>query len=131
MLEILERIVAGQGKEGDIELLEELSDTVSNASLCGLGKTAPGPVKSTIKNFRKEYEAHIRDKKCPAGSCHKLLDIIIDPELCKGCTKCAKGCPVEAITGENKKPHQIDLAKCIKCGACISVCPFGAVKEAS
>jgi NADH-quinone oxidoreductase subunit F len=131
MLEILERIVVGQGKEGDIELLEELADTIAAPALCGLGKTAPFPVISTIKNFRSEYEAHIRDKHCPAGSCQKLKVITIDPEACKGCTKCAKGCPVGAINGSPKSIHEIDQSKCIKCGACVSTCPFGAVKEAS
>jgi NADH-quinone oxidoreductase subunit F len=131
MLEILERIVAGLGKEGDIELLEELADTIANTALCGLGKTAPFPVISTIKNFRAEYEAHIREKRCPAESCQKIKTISIDAVLCKGCTKCAKGCPTEAIKGETKKVHVIDQAKCIKCGACVSVCPFHAVKEAS
>jgi NADH-quinone oxidoreductase subunit F len=131
MLEILERIVVGQGKEGDIELLEELADTITATALCGLGKTASFPVVSTIKNFRSEYEAHIRDKHCPAGSCQKLKIITIDPGACKGCTKCAKGCPVGAIKGSAKTIHEIDQSKCIKCGACVSTCPFGAVKEAS
>ncbi|WP_010261943.1 NADH-quinone oxidoreductase subunit NuoF [Treponema primitia] len=131
MLEILERIVVGLGKEGDIELLEELADTIAATALCGLGKTAPFPVISTIKNFRSEYEAHIRDKHCPAGSCQKLKVITIDPGACKGCTKCAKGCPVGAINGSPKSIHEIDQSKCIKCGACVSACPFGAVKEAS
>ncbi|GHT78597.1 NADH dehydrogenase [Spirochaetia bacterium] len=131
MLEILERIVVGQGREGDIELLEELADTIAATALCGLGKTAPFPVISTIKNFRSEYEAHIKQKHCPAGSCQKLKVITIDPELCKGCTKCAKGCPVGAINGSAKTVHEIDQSTCIKCGACVSTCPFGAVKEAS
>ncbi|MBQ8297627.1 MAG: NADH-quinone oxidoreductase subunit NuoF [Ruminococcus sp.] len=129
MLEILERIVAGEGQEGDIELLLELADTISATALCGLGKTAPMPVVSTIKNFREEYEAHIRDKKCPAGACQKLKAITIDPELCKGCSKCARQCPVNAISGKIKEPFVIDSAKCIKCGACVSACPFHAIKE--
>ncbi len=129
MLEILERIVDGQGKDGDIEMLEELGNTVTAAALCGLGKTAAGPVLSTIKNFRSEYEAHIYDKKCPAGACQKLKSIVIDPELCKGCSKCARNCPVNAISGEIKKPFTIDQSKCIKCGACLSNCPFKAIKE--
>ncbi len=129
MLEILERIVAGNGRDGDIELLLELADTISNTALCGLGKTAAMPVVSTIKNFREEYEAHIYQKKCPAGQCKKLVTYQIDPELCKGCSKCARNCPVGAISGEIKSPFVIDTSKCIKCGACASACNFGAVKE--
>lgn len=94
-----------------------------------LGKTAASPVVSTIKSFRSEYEAHIYDKKCPAGNCKKLITYSIDPELCKGCSKCARNCPVNAISGEIKKPFVIDNAKCIKCGACASACNFKAVKE--
>ncbi|MBE5785301.1 MAG: NADH-quinone oxidoreductase subunit NuoF [Clostridiales bacterium] len=129
MLEILERIVAGQGREGDIDLLLELADTITNTALCGLGKTAAGPVVSTIKYFRDEYEAHIRDKRCPAGACSKLKRIVIDPDLCKGCSKCSRGCPVSAISGVIKSPFVIDQDKCIKCGACVSTCPFHAIKE--
>ena len=127
MLEILERIVAGNGKEDDIDLLLELADTISQTALCGLGKTAAMPVVSTIKNFREEYEAHIFDKKCPAGNCKKLITYTIDPELCKGCSKCARNCPVEAISGEIKKPFVIDTEKCIKCGACKDNCNFDAI----
>jgi NADH-quinone oxidoreductase subunit F len=130
MLEILERIVAGQGRDGDIELLEELSDTISNTALCGLGKSAPNPVVSTIKNFRDEYEAHVYDKTCPAGQCQKLKKIYIDPSVCKGCSACARKCPVQAISGKLKEPFSIDLSKCIRCGSCIATCKFGAVKEA-
>ena len=129
MLEILERIVAGKGEDGDIELLEELADTISNTALCGLGKSAPNPVISTIKNFRDEYEAHIYDKRCPAGACQKLKRIYIDPELCKGCSKCARQCPVNAISGKIKEPFSIDLSVCIRCGSCIEACAFHAVKE--
>ncbi len=129
MLEILERIVAGEGRDGDIELLLELAETISATALCGLGKSAPNPVVSTIKNFRHEYEAHIYDKSCPAGACQKLKKIWIDPELCKGCSKCARQCPVNAISGKVKEPFSIDLEKCIRCGSCISACPFKAIKE--
>ena len=129
MLEILNRIVDGKGEDGDIELLKELGETISKTALCGLGKTAAGPVLSTIKYFEDEYRAHIYDKKCPAGACQKLKTITIDPELCKGCSKCARNCPVNAISGEIKKPFVIDQSKCIKCGACISSCAFKAIKE--
>ena len=116
-------------EDGDIELLLELADTISSTALCGLGKSAAMPVVSTIKNFRSEYEAHIYDKKCPSGNCKKLITYQIDPELCRGCSKCARNCPVSAITGEIKKPFIIDTNKCIKCGACKESCNFGAVKE--
>ena len=129
MLEILERIVAGEGKDGDIELLLELADTIGATALCGLGKSAPSPVVSTIKNFREEYEAHIKDKTCPAGQCQKLKRISIDPSLCKGCSKCARQCPVNAISGKIKEPFSIDLSKCIRCMSCVSSCAFHAIKE--
>ncbi len=129
MLAILERIVEGNGQDGDIELLLELADTISSTALCGLGKTAAFPVVSTIKSFREEYEAHIYEKRCPAGSCQKLKKIQIDPDLCKGCSKCSKSCPVNAISGKIKEPFKIDETKCIKCQACISTCPFHAIKE--
>lgn len=129
MLAILERIVAGEGRDGDIELLLELADMISHTALCGLGKTAALPVVSTIKNFREEYEAHINKKYCPVGACPKLKSFSIDAALCKGCSKCARGCPVGAISGEIKKTFVIDGAKCIKCGACVTACPFHAVRE--
>ena len=129
MLAILERIVAGQGEEGDIELLLELADTISATALCGLGKTAPSPVMSTIKHFRSEYEEHIRDKRCAAKSCQKLKHIVIDPALCKGCSKCARACPAGAIAGRVKEPYAVDQGKCVKCGACLDACAFNAIGE--
>ena len=126
MLEILTRITEGQGKEGDIELLESLAKTIKAASLCGLGQTAPNPVLSTLRYFRHEYESHIRDKKCPAGACSKMIGYHIT-ELCKGCGLCKRSCPVEAINGDIKGLHVINQAKCIKCGACMEKCPFKAI----
>ena len=127
MLKILEKIVAGKGEMEDIDILEELAVAVKDGSLCGLGKTAPNPVLSTLKYFRDEYIAHIRDKKCPAGVCTAMKTIKIQPDLCKGCTKCARTCPVGAISGVVKEVHVIDQAKCIKCEACLSACPFKAI----
>ncbi len=129
LLEILDRITKGQGREGDIELLEKLSNDVKLASLCGLGQTAPNPVLSTIKFFRDEYEAHIRDKKCPAKVCKDLLTFYIVEEFCKGCGACLRACPAGAITGEKKKPHRINPELCIKCGTCFDVCKFDAVRK--
>lgn len=128
MLEILTRIVEGNGKEGDIELLEELCYAIKDGALCGLGQTAPNPVLTTIKYFRNEYEAHINDKKCPAGECPALITYSIDQEKCVGCTLCARNCPVSAISGTVKNPHKIDTAKCIKCGKCKENCRFGAIE---
>jgi NADH-quinone oxidoreductase subunit F len=127
MLEILERITDGNGKEGDVELLKDLASKIKNNTICGLGQTAPNPVLTTLKYFPEEYEAHIRDKKCPAHSCSALLTYSIKADACKGCTLCAKACPAEAIKGEKKKPHEIDTALCVKCGKCFEVCKFGAV----
>ena len=129
MLKILERIVRGEGKMEDLDTIEELALAVKDGSLCGLGKTAPNPVLSTLKYFKDEYIAHIKDKKCPAGVCTAMKTITIDPELCKGCTKCARTCPVGAIEGTIKNPHKIDQNKCIKCGACMNSCPFKAIKQ--
>ena len=128
MLEILERITEGKGKEGDIELLEELCSSIKDGALCGLGQTAPNPVLTTIRYFRNEYEDHIKNKKCSAGECTALVKYSIDPSACRGCTLCARNCPVKAIEGEVKKPHSINTMACIKCGKCKSVCKFGAVK---
>ena len=127
MLKILEKIVAGKGEMSDLDLLEDLAQAVKDGSLCGLGKTAPNPVLSTLKYFRDEYIAHIKDKKCPAGVCTAMKKIVIEESLCKGCTKCARTCPVGAISGEVKQPHKIDQAKCIKCEACLTNCPFKAI----
>jgi NADH-quinone oxidoreductase subunit F len=128
MYEILDRITKGEGKEGDIELLEEIGWATTEASLCALGGTAANPVLSTIRYFRDEYEAHIKDKKCPAGVCPDLITYTIDAKACIACMKCKKACPTKAITGEKKVPHEIVQAKCIKCGTCREVCPVDAVK---
>ncbi len=127
MLDILTDICQGNGKEGDIELLEELGMMIQKFSLCGLGTSAPNPVLTTILYFRDEYEAHIKDKKCPSGVCKPLFHYEIDEEACTGCTLCAKRCPEEAITGEKKKPHHLDMEKCIKCGICYDACKFDAI----
>jgi len=129
MAEILENITNGQGKPGDIELLEEMSTVIKDTSLCALGGTAPNPVLSTIRYFRDEFDAHIKDKKCPAGVCQALIQYSINPEKCIGCGACLKQCPTEAITGEKKQPHTIDPEKCIKCDACYDACKFDAIKK--
>ncbi|MDD2650618.1 MAG: NADH-quinone oxidoreductase subunit NuoF [Candidatus Cloacimonetes bacterium] len=127
MLEIMTKIVSGESTMDDLKTLEELAVVVKNASLCGLGKTAPNPILSTINHFRDEYIAHIVDKRCPAGECQSLRQFHIDPIACKGCTKCARVCPTGSIIGAVKEPHEILQDKCIKCGACMSACPFGAI----
>ena len=126
MLEMLEKICAGKGTEEMLVELEDLANTIKDTALCGLGQTAPNPILSTLRYFKDEYVAHVRDKKCPAGTCVRLFKLKIT-DKCKGCTKCARNCPVGAITGEIKKQHVIDQAKCIKCGACIDNCPFKAI----
>ena len=127
MLDVLTDICKGNGNEGDIELLEELGMMIQKFSLCGLGTSAPNPVLTTILYFRDEYEAHIKDKKCPSGVCKPLFHYEIDEKACNGCTLCAKQCPEEAIAGEKKKPHHLDLEKCIKCGICYDACKFDAI----
>jgi NADP-reducing hydrogenase subunit HndC len=127
MLEILTRITQGKGVPSDIEALEILAKHIKNTALCGLGQTAPNPVLSTLKYFHDEYEAHIMDKRCPAGVCKALLSYKVKPDLCRGCSICAKNCPASAISGEPKKVHDIDRQKCIKCGVCMQKCPFKAI----
>lgn len=129
MLEILEKIVAGNGTVDDLDLLREIADTVQNTALCGLGKTAANPVLSTLEHFYDEYLAHVIDKECPSKQCKGLMKITINPDLCKGCSKCARICPVNAISGKIKEPFVIDSSKCIKCGACIESCAFKAILE--
>ena len=128
MLEILERIVEGKGEEGDIEKLQTLAENIKATALCGLGQSAPNPVLSTLKFFRDEYEAHIKEKRCPAHHCQKLLNYVIT-DKCRGCTLCSKICPAGAISGEVRKQHVIDTSKCLKCGACIEKCRFGAISK--
>lgn len=127
MLEILEDIVAGKGTVEQLEILQELGEAITDTALCGLGKSAALPVLSTLKNFRDEYMEHVVDKRCRTGNCQALRRYIIDPSKCKGCSKCARNCPAEAITGKVKEPFTIDTAKCIKCGACMENCAFGAI----
>ena len=129
MLEILNKITSGKGEPEDLDRLEKLAINIKNSALCGLGQTAPNPVLSTLRYFRDEYEAHIFEKRCPAGECKALLNYTIDPDKCRGCSLCAKVCPVGAISGEIKKPFVIDTSKCIKCGACMEKCKFGAISK--
>ncbi len=127
MLEILERITGGKGEEGDIEKLEVLARNIKASALCGLGQTAPNPVLSTLKYFRSEYEAHVRDRKCPAGVCKSMMHYMINADRCKSCGICARNCPVGCISGDKKTPYVIDQEKCIKCGTCMEKCPFKAI----
>lgn len=127
MLQILERIVDGHGKLEDLDLLEELADTITEASLCGLGKSSALPVKSTLKLFREEYEEHVVDMHCRAHTCPAMRKFIISEERCRGCSKCARNCPVDAISGRQKEPYYIDVDVCIKCGACAAACAFDAI----
>jgi NADP-reducing hydrogenase subunit HndC len=129
MLEILDKIIEGKATLEDLDNIEELAHFVASNSFCGLGQTAPNPVLSTLRYFRDEYEEHIVNKRCPAGVCKSLLTYSIDADKCVGCTLCAKNCPVDAISGEVKKPHVIDQAKCIKCGICQQNCKFDAISR--
>jgi NADH-quinone oxidoreductase subunit F len=133
MCEILTDITKGKGSEGDIELLEELSEVAIDASLCALGTTAPNPILSTLRYFRDEYEAHIKENRCPAYVCKELIAYHIDPDKCQACMLCLRKCPAEAVIGGKKKIHVIDQEKCTKCGTCFEVCPprFGAVQKIS
>ena len=131
MLEILERIVAGNGTLEDLDILEELAKMITDTALCGLGKSAAQPVMSTLRVFRDEYVEHVVDKKCRSGNCSAMRKYVIMPELCKGCSKCARNCPVGAIKGKIKEPFTINSDVCIKCGACESACPFHAIQVES
>jgi NADH-quinone oxidoreductase subunit F len=131
MLDMLDNIVEGRGKEDDIDTIYELASTIKETSLCGLGQTAPNPVLTTLKYFKDEYEAHVIEKRCPAKVCKNLIEYVINAQNCTGCTICARQCPVNAISGERGKPHVIDSAVCIKCGTCLDVCHFDAVSKIS
>jgi NADP-reducing hydrogenase subunit HndC len=129
MLQVLERITAGQGTEEDIVKLKDLAEGMKLGSLCGLGQSAPNPVMSTLRYFEDEYYAHVREKRCPAGVCTAITKYWIDPEKCRGCTLCVKVCPVSAITGKVKEIHEIERDACISCGACQEKCPFDAISR--
>jgi NADH-quinone oxidoreductase subunit F len=133
MKKILTNITKGLGQAGDIELLQELAEATKGSSMCALGKTAPNPVLSTINHFRDEYEAHIKEKRCPALSCKELIAYIIDPQKCKGCGACFRKCPAAAIAGGKKRIHVVEQEKCTRCGGCLEACPaaFGAVRKIS
>ena len=129
MYQMLERICDGKGKDGDIQKLNRLAETIKDTSLCGLGQSAPNPVLSTIRFYKDEYEAHIGEKRCPAHVCKHLLVYSINAEKCVGCTACARQCPAQAIAGKVRKAHVIDQSKCIKCGSCYETCRFGAISK--
>jgi NADH-quinone oxidoreductase subunit F len=128
MLSLLDDIIEGRATEETLVILQDLAVAVQKGSLCGLGKTAPNPVLSTLRHFREEYEAHVKHKYCPTGKCKKLTKLWIDENLCKGCMLCAKKCAIGAISGEKGKPHKIDQELCRKCGVCVEVCKFEAIK---
>jgi NADH:ubiquinone oxidoreductase subunit F (NADH-binding)/ferredoxin len=128
MLEILTDITEGRGKEGDIEILEDMGTTIVDSALCALGGTAPNPVLTTIRYFREEYEEHIKNKRCPAGACKGLFELWIDPDTCIGCGQCLSNCPSSAVSGEKKNAHTLDTGKCIQCGICREICPTNAVR---
>jgi NADH:ubiquinone oxidoreductase subunit F (NADH-binding) len=129
LLTLLEKIAKGQGEMADLQKIRDVGHAMQKAALCGLGQTAPNPVLSTMRYFADEYEAHIKEKRCPAGKCKDLVQYSIDPEKCKGCTMCARKCPASAIEGALRQPHAIDQSKCVKCGACIATCKFGAISR--
>jgi len=128
MLDILTRITAGEGKEEDLETLKDLAETIKSTALCGLGNTAPNPVLTTLRYFRDEYEAHVREKRCPAHSCISLIKFTVNPELCKRCGQCFKACPAGAVAWEKKQVATIDREKCVKCKNCIMACKFNAIE---
>ena len=129
LLTLLEKIAKGKGEMSDLDKIRDVGHAMQKAALCGLGQTAPNPVLSTMKYFADEYEAHIKEKRGPAGKCKDLVQYTIDPEKCKGCTMCARKCPASAIEGSLRQPHAIDQSKCVKCGACIATCKFGAISR--
>jgi ferredoxin len=130
MFNLLTKIARGQGNDEDVEQLRAIGRAMQKASLCGLGQTAPNPVLSALRHFPEEYEAHVRDRRCPAGRCREMVTYVILPERCIGCTLCARHCPAHCISGERRTPHVIDAARCIKCGECYRVCKFEAVRRA-
>jgi NADP-reducing hydrogenase subunit HndC len=128
LLDVVTRICDGEGRPGDLEILERLGKHVQNSSLCGLGRSAPNPLLTALRHFRSEFEAHLVDRTCPAGECHRLLDLRIDPSACEGCGDCVSVCPDRAISGELGEEHVIDLDRCTRCGLCIPCCPYDAIE---